>query len=145
MPPKQGSTRCERISRCWSKRLKPNDTSRAFTCIAARPQRFPKRLGDSELFGCQWSYSRISRRAPVGSLGERIDNPKRHHALVFVRLAHDRRFVAAVLLLFVLVLFVFVRISGRHRVAHSHEGTPADQPGGKVLGNVWGHVVAPRV
>ena len=37
-----------------------------------------------------------------------------NHALVFVRLAHDRRFVGAVL--FVLVLFVFIRISGRHRV-----------------------------
>src|SRR6202140_2763928 len=69
------------------------------------------------------------------------------HHLVFVRLAHDRRFVGAVLLLFlfVLVLFVFIRISGRHRVAHDHEGTPVDQPGGKFLGDVWGHVVAPRV
>jgi hypothetical protein len=45
--------------------------------------------------------------------------------LVFVRLAHDRRFVGAVLL-FVLVLFVFIRISGRHRVAHDREGTPVD-------------------
>jgi hypothetical protein len=36
------------------------------------------------------------------------------HALVFVRLAHDRRFVGAVLVLFVrvLVLVVFMRISG---------------------------------
>jgi hypothetical protein len=34
------------------------------------------------------------------------------HALVFVRLAHDRRFVGAVLVLFVLVRFVFIRISG---------------------------------
>src|SRR6266852_6440944 len=67
----------------------------------------------------------------------------KHHALVFVRLAHDRRFVAAVLVLFVLV--VFIRISGRHRVAHDHEGTPVDQPGGKFLGDVWGHVVAARV
>src|SRR5216683_1605250 len=69
----------------------------------------------------------------------------KHHALVVVRLAHDRRFVGAVLFLFVLVLFVFIRISGRHRVAHDHEGTPVDQPGGKFLGDVWGHVVAPRV
>jgi len=52
--------------------------------------------------------------------------------LVFVRLAHDQRFVGAVLL-FVLVLFVFIRISGRHRVAHDHEGTPVGQP----LGDVW--------
>src|SRR3982074_2045360 len=68
-------------------------------------------------------------------------------SLVFVRLAHDRRFVGAVvfLFLFVLVLFVFSRISGRHRVAHDHEGTPVDQPGGKFLGDVWGHVVAPLV
>jgi hypothetical protein len=52
---------------------------------------------------------------------------------------------AAVVFLFVLVLFVFIRISGRHRVAHDHEGTPVDQPGGKFLGDVWGHVVAPLV
>jgi hypothetical protein len=42
--------------------------------------------------------------------------------LVFVRLAHDRRFAGAILFLF--VLFVFFRISGRHPVAHDHEGTP---------------------
>src|ERR1700736_1913591 len=66
------------------------------------------------------------------------------HALVFVRLAHDRRFVGAVLFLFLFVRFVFIRISGRHCVAHDHEGTPVDQPGGKFLGDVWGHVVAPR-
>src|SRR5450755_4638413 len=72
-----------------------------------------------------------------------MPNPKKHHALVFVRLAHDRWLVLAVLFLF--VLFVFIRISGRHRVAHDHEGTPVDQPGGKILGDVWGHVVAPRV
>jgi hypothetical protein len=35
-------------------------------------------------------------------------------------------------------------ISGRHRVAHDREGTPVD-PGGKFLGDVWGHVVAPRM
>src|ERR1700722_12929075 len=72
------------------------------------------------------------------------------HALVFVRLAHDRRFVGVVLLLFlvvvvvVLVHFVFIRISGWHCVAHDHEGTPVDQPGRKFLGDVWDHVVAPR-
>src|ERR1700692_1035479 len=65
------------------------------------------------------------------------------HALVFVRLAHDRRFVGAVLFLFVLVRFVFIRISGRHCVAHDQEGPPVDQPGGKFLADVWGHVVAP--
>src|SRR6266566_2776169 len=72
---------------------------------------------------------------------------QKHHALVFVLLTHDRRFVGAVffLFLFVLVLFVFIRISGRHRVAHDHEGTPIDQPGGKFLGDVWNHAVAPRV
>src|SRR3984885_4633882 len=68
------------------------------------------------------------------------------HVLIFVWLTHDRRFVGAVLfLLFVLVRFVFIRISGRHFVAHADEGTPVDQPGGKFLGDVWGHVVAPRV
>src|SRR6266403_2245298 len=73
--------------------------------------------------------------------------PKRSivHALVFVRLAHDRRFVGAVLLVLALalVLFVFIRISGRHCVARDHEGSPVE-PGGKFLGDVWGHVVAPR-
>ena len=59
--------------------------------------------------------------------------------LVFVRLAHDRLFVGA----FLFVLFIFFRISGRHRVAHDHEGTPVYQPGGKFFGDVWGHVVAP--
>src|ERR1700675_2134801 len=62
--------------------------------------------------------------------------------LIFVRLAHDRRFVGGVL--FVLVLIVFIRISGRHRVAHDHEGTPVNQSGGRFLGDEWGHVVAPR-
>ena len=66
-----------------------------------------------------------------------MPNPKKHHALVFVRLAHDRRFVGA-------VLFLFIRIPGRHRVAHDHAGTPVDEPGGKFLGDVWGHVVATR-
>jgi hypothetical protein len=68
--------------------------------------------------------------------------------LVFVRLAHDRRLVGAVLFvlfLFVLVLSVFIRISGRHRVAHDHEGTPVDQLGGKFFGDVWRHGVRPRV
>jgi hypothetical protein len=59
-----------------------------------------------------------------------------NHALVFVRLAHDRRFVGAVLLLFVLFALVFIRmISGRHRVARDHEWTPVDQPSGKFLGD----------
>src|ERR1700738_5706229 len=68
-------------------------------------------------------------------------------SLVFVRLAHDRRFVGAVLFLFLFLFlrFVFIRMSGRHCVAYDHEGTPVDQPGGKFLGDVWGHVVAPRV
>src|SRR6202158_1868351 len=66
------------------------------------------------------------------------------HSLVFVRLAHDRRFVGAVLVLFRSLRFVFIRISGRHCVAHDHEGTPVDQPREKFLGDVWGHVVAPR-
>ena len=54
--------------------------------------------------------------------------------LIFVRLAHDRRLVLVVFLL-VLVLFVFIRISGRHRVACDHDGTPVDQIGGTFLGN----------
>jgi hypothetical protein len=62
---------------------------------------------------------------------------QKNHALVFVRLAHDRRFVGAVLFLFFFVLVVFIRISGRHRVAQDHEGTPVDEPAGKFLGDVW--------
>jgi hypothetical protein len=42
-------------------------------------------------------------------------------ALVFIRLTHDRRFVVVVLFLFVVVL-VFVRVSGRHRVAMIRKG-----------------------
>jgi cbb3-type cytochrome oxidase subunit 3 len=51
---------------------------------------------------------------------------QKNHALVFVRLAHDRRFVGTVVFLFFFVLVVFIRISGRHRVAQDHEGTPVD-------------------
>jgi hypothetical protein len=74
-------------------------------------------------------------------------------SLVFVRLAHDRRFVGVVLfflivifliVIFVIVIFVFIRISRRHRVAHDHEGTPVDQPVGKFVGDVLLRVVAPR-
>jgi uncharacterized membrane protein YcaP (DUF421 family) len=59
--------------------------------------------------------------------------------LVFIRFAHDRWLV--VLFLFVLVLIV--RISGRRRVAHDQEETPVERAGGKLLADVWGHVVAP--
>src|SRR6516165_3169858 len=65
--------------------------------------------------------------------------------LVLVRLAHDRRFVGAVLsVLFFFVLVAFIRISGRHPVVHDREGATVD-PGGKFLGDVWGHVIAPQV
>src|SRR5882757_6827481 len=43
-------------------------------------------------------------------------------SLIFVRLTHDRRFVGTVFVLF--VLFVFIRISGRHCVTHDREGIP---------------------
>src|SRR3979490_2865265 len=70
------------------------------------------------------------------------------HSLVAVWSPPSRRLVGAVLFLFlflfVLVRFLSIRISGRHCVAHDHEGTPVDQSGGKFLGDVWGHVVAPR-
>ncbi len=39
-----------------------------------------------------------------------MPNPKKHHALVFVRLAHDRRFVGAVV--FVFVFFLLSSSSG---------------------------------
>jgi hypothetical protein len=67
----------------------------------------------------------------------------KHHALIFVRLPHDRRFVGAVFFLFfvlvlLLVLFVFIGISGRHRVAHDHEGTP-------IAGFAGAHFAAPAL
>jgi len=99
------------------------------------------------------SHLRHNRRNPpsICAQGMRQLFPKlrlgptiMHHALVFVRLAHDRRFVGAVLfVLVVFILVVFIRISGRHCVAHDHEGTPVYQPGGQFFGDVWGHVVAP--
>jgi hypothetical protein len=46
-----------------------------------------------------------------------------------------------VLLVFLLVLFVFIRISGRHRAVHDHEGTPVDGRGERFLENVLLHVV----
>src|SRR4029077_10570311 len=68
-----------------------------------------------------------------------------YRLFVFVRLAHDRRLGGVVLFLYcLLVLVVFIRISGRHRVAHDHEETPVDQLCGKFLGDVLLHVVAPR-
>ena len=55
--------------------------------------------------------------------------------LVIVRLAHDRRFVGGVVLFVVIVfVFIFIRISGRHRVAHDHEGISVDQLGEEFLG-----------
>jgi hypothetical protein len=58
--------------------------------------------------------SRSSSRLPLRVKGLNAS------CLVLVRLAHDWRFVGAVVVLFVLVLFI--RISGRHCVAHDREG-----------------------
>ena len=77
----------------------------------------------------------------------------KHHALVFVRLAHDRRFVGAVLLFLFFVLFVLVLVSSSSS-SGSRGGivSPIITKGlqsinlvEKLLGGVWGHVVAPRV
>jgi hypothetical protein len=57
----------------------------------------------------------------------------RDRALIFVRLAHDRRFVVVVLFVAVLVV-IFIRISGWHSVAHDQDGTPLDQAGAKAPG-----------
>jgi len=62
------------------------------------------------------------------------------HALVFVWLADDRRFIGDVLFVLV-VLAVFIRIAGRHHAANDREGTPV-HPRGSFRGDVWGHVVA---
>jgi hypothetical protein len=48
-----------------------------------------------------------SSRTEIGA-GELLHEPSR--LFVFVRLAHDRRFVGALLFLFVLFVFVFIRI-----------------------------------
>jgi hypothetical protein len=64
-----------------------------------------------------------------------------NHALIFVRLAHDRRFVIA--LLFFVVLFIFIFISGRHSVADDQDGTFVDQTGAKLLGDESDHVASP--
>jgi hypothetical protein len=53
--------------------------------------------------------------------------------LPVVRLAHER-FVGAVLFIVSLLVLLFIGISGRHRVAHDHERTPVDQPGGNPSG-----------
>src|SRR5450631_4525988 len=102
-----------------------------FALIIAAP------FWQSELLSVM-AASRSSSRLPLRATGLNA------FCLVLVRLAHDRRFVGAVVF-FVLVLFVLVfRISSRHRVAHDHEGTPVDL-GGKFLGDVWGHALAPRM
>src|SRR5215471_15809469 len=62
-------------------------------------------------------------------------NPK-ESCLAFVRLAHDRWFVDSVLfVVLVVVLFVVIRISGWHRVAHDRVDTPVD-PGRNYLWNL---------
>ena len=53
--------------------------------------------------------------------------------------------ISYTLTLLLLFQLVFIRVSGRHRVADDHEGTPVGQPGEKFLVDVWDHVVAPRV
>ena len=64
-------------------------------------------------------------------------------ALFVVGFSDDRRLVVPVLVLFVLFVLVIIIVVGvprRHRVAHDGDETPVDQPGGKVLGDVRGHV-----
>jgi hypothetical protein len=62
--------------------------------------------------------------------------------LVFVRLAYNRRFVGAINF-FVLILFVFIWISRRRRVAHNREAA-AVYPARKFRWDAWRHVIAPR-
>lgn len=56
-----------------------------------------------------------------------------HASLVFVRLAHDRRFVSVIFLFVVFVLLVFIGISWRHRGAHKHERCRVDHCSGKYM------------
>ena len=63
---------------------------------------------------------------------------RRPASLVFVWLAHDRRFVGGVLFFFLIVIFVFIRIARRHRVADHHErdssqSTQEKKPRGHVV------------
>jgi hypothetical protein len=51
----------------------------------------------------------------------------RPFALVLVRLAHDRRFVVAILFFVLFIIFVVVRIARRHRISHHCEEWPADE------------------
>src|SRR5215467_648788 len=48
-------------------------------------------------------------------------------------------------LFFLLVLFVFIRISGRHYAVHDQDGTPVDRAGEKFVWDVLLHVVTPWV
>jgi hypothetical protein len=73
-----------------------------------------------------WSKAVLSANARSIRSAPAAPIKKTPSALVFVRLARDRLFAGAVLFLFVFVLFVFIRISGRYRVAHDHHGTPVD-------------------
>jgi hypothetical protein len=81
----------------------------------------------------------MNRHRQLGQSVPKSDRKRHSLESRKARLAHDRRFVGAVLLfvVFLFVLVVFIRISGLHRVAHDHEATPIDQPSGKVLGDVW--------
>src|SRR5882762_5904978 len=85
-----------------------------------------------------------SSRTGIGA-GELLHEPSR--LFVFVGFSDNRRLALVVRfgVVVVVLVLVIVGVSRRHRVAHDHEGTPVDQPGGKFLGDVWGHVVAPRV
>src|SRR5688572_27505080 len=63
--------------------------------------------------------------------------------LLFVRFAHDRRFVGLVFVVFVLVIIIVITVVGvsrRHRVDHDGDAAPVDQPSGRVLGDARGHV-----
>ena len=73
-----------------------------------------------------------------------IASTAEHASLVFIRLAHDRRFVSVIFLFVVFVLVVFIGISWRHRGAHKHERCRVDRWDGKCFGGVLLHVAAPQ-
>jgi hypothetical protein len=73
---------------------------------------------------------RQSRRPSRVFLNSRYARSQKHHALVFIRFAHDRRLVAVhFLFLFVFVLFVFNRISGRHGITMITKGLVENSSG----------------
>src|SRR6476661_5458087 len=68
--------------------------------------------------------------------------PMAASSLVIIWLANDRRLVVSVLVLFIffVLVIVVVGIARRHRVEDDGDDAPVDQTGGKIPGDLQGHV-----